>query len=77
MLGFYDVDNIIVDISTTKVQLFSRIPHNSLHFFHKKGEVEQQNGTHTGVVVATTPVPHRPVHQCFTRKREEGRSFLK
>ena len=77
MLVCYDVDNIIVDISTTKVQFFSRIPHNSLHFFHKKGEVKQQKGTHTGVVVATTPVPHRPVYRCFTGKREEGRSFLK
>jgi len=40
MLGFYDVDNIIVDISTTKVQLFLELPSPHLLFLLKKGEVE-------------------------------------
>jgi len=37
----------------------------------------QQKGTHTGVVVATTPVVERPVHRYFRRKREKGTSFCK
>ena len=38
MLGFYDVDNIIVDISTTKVQLFLEFTSPHLLFYSKKGD---------------------------------------